>query len=81
MLISLNPIEPDLFVPAPQCGEWAPWTPPPAPLTVAAPGDYWVGELALGEWYVPDGCLWSRSSTSGGLAWPMWCRPASGQGC
>ncbi len=60
MLVSLNEIEPDAFVSAAQCGEWATWSPLVEPLTVAGNGDYWIGDLARGTWSVPAGCMWEK---------------------
>jgi hypothetical protein len=60
MLVSLNEIEPDVFVPSPQCGGWSLWSPLVEPLVTAEPGDYWVGDLTLGLWEVPEGCLWEE---------------------
>ncbi len=60
LLVSLNPIEPDLFRPTQQCRQWAPWVPLAEPLVAAGDGDYWVGDLAPGTWAVPEGCLWEH---------------------
>jgi hypothetical protein len=60
MLVFLNEIEPDLFLPSPDCGRWSPWVPPDEPLVEADPGDYWIGDLAMGRWSVPVGCLWEE---------------------
>lgn len=60
MLVSFNEIEPDIFTARPTCGDWVPWSPVAEPLTVAADGDYWVGDLARGTWSVPDGCMWEK---------------------
>lgn len=60
MLVSINEIEPDSFIATPQCGEWIHWSPLVEPLTVASNGDYWIGDLARGEWLVPAGCVWEK---------------------
>lgn len=60
MLVSINEIEPDVFVSVPQCGDWSRWSPLVEPLTVAGDGDYWVGDLAAGTWSVPIGCMWEK---------------------
>ncbi|MEL6983139.1 MAG: hypothetical protein AAFO29_12010, partial [Actinomycetota bacterium] len=60
LLVSLNPIEPDVFSSVPQCRSWVPWSPLVAPLVQASAGDYWIGDLAKGTWSVPDGCLWEK---------------------
>ncbi len=60
MLVTINEIEPDTFSAVPQCGRWAPWSPLVEPLSVAPNGDYWIGDLAIGTWQVPEGCLWEK---------------------
>ncbi len=60
LLVSIDPIEPDVFSSVPQCRSWTPWSPLVEPLVVATAGDYWVGDLARGIWSVPDGCLWEK---------------------
>ncbi|MGB5756289.1 MAG: hypothetical protein WBM50_05195 [Acidimicrobiales bacterium] len=60
MLVTLNEIEPDVFVSMPQCGQWASWSPLIEPLIVAGNGDYWIGDLARGSWSVPVGCVWEK---------------------
>lgn len=60
MLVTINEIEPDSFAAAPQCGDWAPWSPLVEALTVAGDGDYWIGDLAEGSWTVPEGCMWEK---------------------
>lgn len=60
LLVSLNPIEPDVFSSVPQCQSWTPWSPLVTPLVQAGAGDYWIGDLARGVWSVPDGCLWEK---------------------
>lgn len=60
LLVSINPIEPDVFSSVPQCRSWTPWSPLVAPLVRAGAGDYWIGDLARGTWSVPDGCLWEK---------------------
>jgi hypothetical protein len=60
MLVTINEIEPDRFAAAPQCGDWAPWSPLVEALTVAGDGDYWIGDLAEGSWTVPEGCMWEK---------------------
>ncbi|MEM9561558.1 MAG: hypothetical protein AAGA93_03005 [Actinomycetota bacterium] len=60
LLVSLNPVEPDLFRPTLECRQWAPWVPLAEPLVAAGDGDYWVGDLAPGTWAVPEGCLWEH---------------------
>ncbi len=60
VLVSLNAIEPDFFIAAPDCGAWSPWSPLVRPLVVAADGDYWSGDLRSGLWTVPEGCLWEK---------------------
>jgi len=60
MLVSINEYEPDSFVATESCGEWSPWSPLVEPLTVAGDGDYWVGDLEIGFWDVPRGCLWEK---------------------
>lgn len=60
LLVSINPIEPDVFSSVPQCRSWAPWSPLVEPLVRATVGDYWIGDLARGTWSVPDGCLWEK---------------------
>ena len=60
MLVSLNAIEPDSFVPLIQCGGWSPWSALYEPLVVAGAGDYWIGDLAHGVWSVPEGCYWEE---------------------
>lgn len=60
VLVSINEIEPDVFVSVPQCGEWSRWSPLVDPLTVAGDGDYWIGDLAIGTWSVPPGCIWEK---------------------
>lgn len=57
VLVSLNGVEPDAFLPSTGCGRWSPWSPLALPLDSAWPGDYWIGDLAYGRWAVPDGCL------------------------
>lgn len=59
-LVTLNSIEPDVFVATSGCGRWVPWTPLVVPLTQAGDGDYWVGDLEPGIWEVPDGCYWEK---------------------
>ncbi|MDH3295772.1 MAG: hypothetical protein OER95_15750, partial [Acidimicrobiia bacterium] len=60
ILVSLNEYEPDTFVATDSCGEWSPWSPLVEPVVTAGDGDYWVGDLAVGLWDVPAGCLWEK---------------------
>lgn len=60
LLVSIDPIEPDVFSSVPQCRSWTPWSPLVEPLVSATAGDYWIGDLAMGTWSVPDGCLWEK---------------------
>ncbi len=60
MLVWINEIEPDSFVANPSCGEWVPWSPLVAPMRSAGNGDYWIGDLATGEWEVPSDCYWEK---------------------
>ncbi len=60
MLVSILGVESDSFTSATGCGSWMPWTPLLEPLTLATDGDYWIGDLAQGEWQVPPGCLWEK---------------------
>ena len=60
LLASINEFEPDWFVSSPQCGRWAPWVPRAVPLTEVSDGDYWIGDLAIGLWFVPDDCRWEE---------------------
>jgi len=60
LLVEINEVEPDSFTSSFSCGEWAPWSAVSEPLKVAGDGDYWIGDLARGEWTIPDGCLWEK---------------------
>ena len=60
LLVSVNAIEPDWFSASRRCGDWAEWVPPEEPLTNAANGDYWIGDLEMGLWEVPEGCHWEK---------------------
>lgn len=60
MMVSINDVEPDMFVATKSCGEWSPWSPLVEPLTTAGTGDYWIGDLAQGIWSVPSGCFWEK---------------------
>lgn len=60
LLVEINQIEPDWFSSAPSCGQWYAWAPVPVALTQAGNGDYWVGDLAQGQWTVPEGCRWEK---------------------
>ncbi|MEM8923962.1 MAG: hypothetical protein AAGD35_10710 [Actinomycetota bacterium] len=61
LLVSINAIEPDWFAASPSCGEWYRWRPRPEPTAPVGNGDYWVGDLALGRWLVPENCLWENT--------------------
>lgn len=68
LLVDINGIEPDWFVSSTGCGDWFQWQPRPEPQAPAANGDYWLGDLALGQWLVPSGCIWEKTVTfRGGL--------------
>ena len=58
VLVSINGIEPDWITSTAGCGDWYPWEPMPTPLTSADDGDYWIGDLAHGVWFVPRPCRW-----------------------
>ena len=60
MLVSLNNVEPDWFTSSEGCIGWSKWTRPDAPLTRAGNGDYWSGDLEVGEWNIPKPCRWSK---------------------
>ncbi|MEM9614552.1 MAG: hypothetical protein AAGA59_16550 [Actinomycetota bacterium] len=68
LLVDINGIEPDWFVSSNGCGDWFQWQPRPEPRAPALNGDYWVGDLAFGQWLVPTGCIWEKAVTfRGGL--------------
>ncbi|MFV0260410.1 MAG: hypothetical protein ACK5PP_18410 [Acidimicrobiales bacterium] len=60
LLVTIDGVEPDWFASAAECGRWVAWTPLAQPLTRADDGDYWTGDLAVGEWTVPPGCRWEK---------------------
>ncbi len=68
LLVDINGIEPDWFVSSKGCGDWFQWLPRPEPQASADNGDYWVGDLAFGQWLVPASCMWEKTATfRGGL--------------
>lgn len=60
LLVSINDVEPDWFTSTESCGGWYSWEPMPTPLTSAGDGDYWIGDLARGIWFVPSSCRWEE---------------------
>jgi hypothetical protein len=60
LLVSIDEVEPDWFTSAAACGDWYEWEPMPTPLVSASDGDYWVGDLQRGVWFVPKGCRWEQ---------------------
>ncbi len=60
LLVTINTIEPDWFVSTEGCGGWYRWMAPSEPLTEALDGDYWIGDLAVGTWAVPEPCRWEK---------------------